>query len=132
MDYRRRSFIKKFTLAGVTFSLPHWAQAAEQLIADADTDAGQHIVTISLDPEPAVLSAFANTGGTTVLVSPKVLEGLLEYDHQLNPAAQLATDWSISDEDRKSTRLNSSHVANSYAVFCLKKKIKTKMTNNDI
>src|SRR5690625_6840299 len=24
--------------------------------------------------------------------------------------------------DRKSTRLNSSHVANSYAVFCLKKK----------
>src|SRR5690625_7058534 len=27
--------------------------------------------------------------------------------------------------DRKSTRLNSSHVAISYAVFCLKKKIKT-------
>src|SRR5690606_39980384 len=29
-------------------------------------------------------------------------------------------------EDRKSTRLNSSHVKNSYAVFCLKKK---KITN---
>src|SRR5690625_2288194 len=28
------------------------------------------------------------------------------------------------DEDRKSTRLNSSHVAISYAVFCLKKKNK--------
>src|SRR5690625_5893348 len=28
----------------------------------------------------------------------------------------------IPEEDRKSTRLNSSHVANSYAVFCLKKK----------
>src|SRR5690625_6929111 len=28
-------------------------------------------------------------------------------------------------EDRKSTRLNSSHVAISYAVFCLKKKKKT-------
>src|SRR5690625_7091979 len=28
--------------------------------------------------------------------------------------------------DRKSTRLNSSHVANSYAVFCLKKKKYTK------
>ena len=26
--------------------------------------------------------------------------------------------------DRKSTRLNSSHVSNSYAVFCLKKKNK--------
>src|SRR5690625_6232657 len=30
-----------------------------------------------------------------------------------------------SYEDRKSTRLNSSHVAISYAVFCLKKKIKS-------
>src|SRR5690625_6499390 len=30
--------------------------------------------------------------------------------------------------DRKSTRLNSSHVAISYAVFCLKKKKKKKMT----
>src|SRR5437870_6638855 len=29
------------------------------------------------------------------------------------------------DKDRKSTRLNSSHVAISYAVFCLKKKIQT-------
>src|SRR5207253_10672149 len=34
-------------------------------------------------------------------------------------------------EDRKSTRLNSSHVAISYAVFCLKKKKKkNKITNN--
>src|SRR5690625_2128048 len=30
----------------------------------------------------------------------------------------------IEEEDRKSTRLNSSHVAISYAVFCLKKKKK--------
>src|SRR5437868_13134957 len=29
--------------------------------------------------------------------------------------------------DRKSTRLNSSHVSSSYAVFCLKKKKKTKI-----
>src|SRR5690554_1900665 len=32
-------------------------------------------------------------------------------------------------QDRKSTRLNSSHVRISYAVFCLKKKKKTKNTN---
>src|SRR5437660_8817576 len=31
-------------------------------------------------------------------------------------------------QDRKSTRLNSSHVAISYAVFCLKKKKKKKQT----
>src|SRR5437868_10840826 len=32
-------------------------------------------------------------------------------------------------EDRKSTRLNSSHVSISYAVFCLKKKKKTERTS---
>src|SRR5690625_5820291 len=34
----------------------------------------------------------------------------------------------ITQKDRKSTRLNSSHVAISYAVFCLKKKKKKKVT----
>src|SRR5262245_64500854 len=33
------------------------------------------------------------------------------------------------DEDRKSTRLNSSHLGISYAVFCLKKKKKTTIHN---
>src|SRR5690606_41168967 len=33
-------------------------------------------------------------------------------------------------EDRKSTRLNSSHVKNSYAVFCLKKKAISTLKNN--
>src|SRR5437870_7707805 len=36
----------------------------------------------------------------------------------------------IAFRDRKSTRLNSSHVAISYAVFCLKKKKKSKKTND--
>src|SRR5437588_9381854 len=40
----------------------------------------------------------------------------LHADHP-DPAADL-------DEDRKSTRLNSSHTVISYAVFCLKKKKK--------
>src|SRR5437867_9770606 len=34
------------------------------------------------------------------------------------------------EEDRKSTRLNSSHRTISYAVFCLKKKKKKKKTKN--
>src|SRR5438067_8131284 len=35
----------------------------------------------------------------------------------------------VGVQDRKSTRLNSSHVSISYAVFCLKKKKKIKNTN---
>src|SRR3712207_6898981 len=35
---------------------------------------------------------------------------------------RLPEDLGLSEEDRKSTRLNSSHANISYAVFCLKKK----------
>src|SRR5690554_7228301 len=40
-------------------------------------------------------------------------------------------DFDRCDLDRKSTRLNSSHVRISYAVFCLKKKKKKKKKKND-
>src|SRR5699024_12720341 len=35
------------------------------------------------------------------------------------------------NEDRKSTRLNSSHVSTSYAVFCLKKKIRRRTSRTE-
>src|SRR5256885_11290862 len=37
---------------------------------------------------------------------------------------QTSTKANLKEQDRKSTRLNSSHLVISYAVFCLKKKIK--------
>src|SRR5690625_6400844 len=50
---------------------------------------------------------------------------LAEVEHEIKEMEQ-SEDFSKSEflfqmQDRKSTRLNSSHVANSYAVFCLKK-----------
>src|SRR5690606_39663451 len=44
---------------------------------------------------------------------------------RLHPAAVLRSLCRRGRVDRKSTRLNSSHVKISYAVFCLKKKNKT-------
>src|SRR5438034_2363280 len=45
----------------------------------------------------------------------------------MSPSATLRRSWCASrSTDRKSTRLNSSHTVISYAVFCLKKKKKTK------
>src|SRR5437660_7978086 len=50
-------------------------------------------------------------------------------------ARQRCRQWrtapSRRHRDRKSTRLNSSHVAISYAVFCLKKKKKKKKKKNN-
>src|SRR2546426_4979272 len=45
-------------------------------------------------------------------------------------AARIDTIWSDGGfRDRKSTRLNSSHLVISYAVFCLKKKKKSKKSS---
>src|SRR5207249_12290124 len=38
------------------------------------------------------------------------------------PGQTSSSTWTTGRSDRKSTRLNSSHVSISYAVFCLKKK----------
>src|SRR5690606_41210791 len=75
------------------------------------------------------------------LVDPPVLEALRELverrakreplQHLLGTAVLGPVEVAVGPgvftprpetEDRKSTRLNSSHVKNSYAVFCLKKK----------
>src|SRR5207253_9661448 len=63
-----------------------------------------------------------------------VFERALEQEErvtaQINDLYELAFRSKAFAEDRKSTRLNSSHVAISYAVFCLKKKKKKKKTYN--
>src|SRR5690625_6077155 len=46
------------------------------------------------------------------------------YNYRTNPRGQVHVLQELDEKDRKSTRLNSSHVAISYAVFCLKKKKK--------
>src|SRR5262245_63538250 len=44
-----------------------------------------------------------------------------------SPSLSLCLDHRAQRSDRKSTRLNSSHLGISYAVFCLKKKTKQKI-----
>src|SRR5690625_6148686 len=53
-------------------------------------------------------------------VTEQAMRGELDFKQSLIRRVALLEGL----EDRKSTRLNSSHVAISYAVFCLKKKIK--------
>src|SRR5437868_12708409 len=72
-----------------------------------------------------------NTGEAVVNVQsgPATGEALAMGD-VVNTASRLqnsapAGSLVVGEEDRKSTRLNSSHVSISYAVFCLKKKTKS-------
>src|SRR5256885_12722017 len=59
------------------------------------------------------------------------LFGPVEHLHELLPIGLIAQGGRarLRSGDRKSTRLNSSHLVISYAVFCLKKKKET--TNKD-
>src|SRR5690625_6352597 len=53
---------------------------------------------------------------------PVVVVNLLQRWRAKSLLANMAAGMRYDSGDRKSTRLNSSHVAISYAVFCLKKK----------
>src|SRR3712207_8963713 len=70
-----------------------------------------------------------------IFAHPYSLSGLLQFDENYNAVPDMAESFSVNAngdvytfkirrEDRKSTRLNSSHANISYAVFCLKKKKK--------
>src|SRR5256885_11807475 len=63
--------------------------------------------------------AITRVAGVPVIQSTQLVR--LEQLHRIN-VIDLSTG---TDGDRKSTRLNSSHLVISYAVFCLKKKNKS-------
>src|SRR5690606_41858573 len=86
--------------------------------------------TLSLhDALPIFVDLF---GECLVLLRQIAAHGVLEIAHRIcGPGMLLAAQAQhvltadverLAIEDRKSTRLNSSHVKISYAVFCLKKK----------
>src|SRR2546428_5066723 len=85
------------------------------------------IYTLSLHDALPILFVFAgeklNAAGLGEVLPEEVrcagLDGFAILHHRLD-AQRL--------QDRKSTRLNSSHDQISYAVFCLKKKIKSEYT----
>jgi len=60
-------------------------------------------LTLLVNPEPTVLVNLLTTSGAEQKVSPKVTEGLLSYDFDLNPKPQLATHWSVSSSGMQYT-----------------------------
>src|SRR5256885_5693973 len=60
---------------------------------------------------------------------PTLKEYKAKYAMRQDLLSDFKRDVSRAYGDRKSTRLNSSHLVISYAVFCLKKKIHSKLTS---
>src|SRR5205814_5865635 len=89
--------------------------------------------------DPSLLTIIVNTGDDIVLHGLKISPDLDIITYTLAGIVDTAKGWGFRGEtfhalkrlarygrpdwsDRKSTRLNSSHLGISYAVFCLKKK----------
>src|SRR5256885_11091135 len=77
--------------------------------------------------EPVASSVLVTAAGLGVssatvrsILSRLEEEGYVQQPH--TSAGRIPTDRGYRNSDRKSTRLNSSHLVISYAVFCLKKK----------
>src|SRR5690625_6358519 len=66
-----------------------------------------------------------NTLNTIASLAEVDTAKMVKLLHEFGNYLQRSFDIRNTQSDRKSTRLNSSHVAISYAVFCLKKKKKT-------
>src|SRR5690606_41940125 len=79
---------------------------------------------------PGVVSWRGLTGRLTVssvlAVSPEGSSTSMDTLRPVTSTSAASPTASSGSSDRKSTRLNSSHVKISYAVFCLKKKKKYK------
>src|SRR5690349_23330622 len=94
----------------------------------------------TLFPYTTLFRSYAVGGGNVFLSRVCAARGGITMV-RLEPVTAPVTDKLIRDQidsvlrrhlsrDRKSTRLNSSHVEISYAVFCLKKKKKNKKVRN--
>lgn len=59
--------------------------------------AGGTMVMIA-QPEPPSLAPYLSTSGPIGLVAPKVYNGLLDYDLDLNPVPELAKSYEVSDD----------------------------------
>src|SRR5690606_40061646 len=93
---------------------------------------GQAVATAYAVPEGAVdwwMDRFAAEGCDFGNPEERFGRRVLPFRDSDGLALELV-ETPAATEDRKSTRLNSSHVKNSYAVFCLKKKNKDTQMND--
>lgn len=70
------------------------SQAGAQALGDSPRQGGT--LRFVMKYEPPTLSSINNT--STPLTSGKIFDGLVTYDFDLNPKAQLATSWTVSPD----------------------------------
>lgn len=90
----RRQFLAGMALASVLPAVPAWASS--------NPKAGGTL-TIVTSGGPTYLNSALSTAGAEALISPKIYDGLLAYDFGMKPRAELATEWSLSEDGLRLT-----------------------------
>mgnify|MGYP000731020268 CR=1 FL=1 len=107
-------------------AVSYWLEILETKIKDCSQSSSQ-------DPTPVIFYLNENCN---LDIYSDIVESYIHIRNKNNtfiPIAKVrssinpSTGQALTSEDRKSTRLNSSHGYISYAVFCLKKKKKQKL-----
>ncbi|RUW30390.1 MULTISPECIES: ABC transporter substrate-binding protein [unclassified Mesorhizobium] len=100
MSLDRRQFNQLLFLGAASFALPGGASVA---VAAEGAPVAGGTLNWAYYPDPSSLIAINTTSGTGQAIGPKVNEGLLTYDYDLNAQPLLATEWSISDDGLRYT-----------------------------
>lgn len=104
----RRKFGRQLAVACMAslsmLALAGPAQAADTAVnQDAGKPAHGGTLNWIVTPEPASILPLTTTAGTNAELGPKIVEGLLTYDYDLNPQPLLATAWKVSDDGLRYT-----------------------------
>ena len=83
------SFKKLISIIGLAMLLSTKMAVAQE--------AGGNLVYI-VQPEPPSLAPYLSTSGPIGLVAPKIYQGLLDYDLELNIVPELAESYEVSDD----------------------------------
>jgi peptide/nickel transport system substrate-binding protein len=93
MNFNRRHFNQMALLAGLGFALPAGASLAQEA-----TPTAGGTLNIVYFPEPTQLVAINTSAGGPQFIGSKLFDGLVSYDHKLNPLPQIAESWTISPD----------------------------------
>ncbi|MCX5493706.1 ABC transporter substrate-binding protein [Kaistia dalseonensis] len=92
MTITRRLFNQMLFLAGASTALPFHAFAEESKPTTGGT------LNFVYYPEPNQIVAINTSAGGPATIGPKIFDGLLAYDYNLNPKPALAKEWSVSPD----------------------------------
>ena len=89
-------------LMGAAAAAPLLMRAADAQAQGITPRRGGTLQTI-LSPEPPVLQIGVNNQGPTLVVAPKIFEGLLTFSPTLEPIPCLAKSWTVSPDNKEYT-----------------------------